>query len=234
MFNPPKSVSIIVPTHNEAENVAPLLQGLAVTGQAFREIIFVDAQSDDRTPEAVEGFASEHPVRVMEQDPEAPGLAAAIMEGATAATGDVLVVMDADLSHPPDRIGDLLQPIFQNVADLVIGSRYISGGSTPGWPFWRRLMSRGGALAAYPLTGIHDSLSGFFAIERERLLQIAPPTVGFKIVFETIVRGRSSLRVKEVPIAFRDRQRGKSKMSLGVALRFVARWSVAILRRTVS
>ncbi len=226
-----KSVSVIIPTHNEAENVAPLLEQVAATGFSFCEIIFVDAQSSDGTREAVQEFSGKYPVRLLEQDPDAPGLAAAIMEGARAANGDVLVVMDADLSHPPPRILDLLQPIFENEKDLVVGSRYIPGGSTPGWPAWRRLLSRAGALAAFPLTGIRDSLSGFFAIERNRLLEISPPTVGFKIAFETILRGRPNLRVKEVPIVFRDRERGRSKMSFGVALRFVVRWIVAVTRR---
>lgn len=83
---------------------------------------------------------------------------------------------------------------------------------------------------AQPLTGVRDSMCGFFAISRSRLLQIDPPTSGFKIVFETIVRGGRNLRVREIPIAFRDRARGKSKMSFGVALKFFVRWVIAILR----
>jgi dolichol-phosphate mannosyltransferase len=112
----------------------------------------------------------------------------------------------------------------------VIGSRYIRGGSTPGWPLWRKIMSRIAAGAAYPLTHVHDSMCGFFAIHRERLLELAPHATGFKIAFEAIVYGGNQLRVLEVPIAFRDRARGTSKMSFRVALLFFVRWLSAVAR----
>ncbi len=156
------------------------------------------------------------------------------MSGALPAQGEVLVVMDADLSHPPERIKDLLAPLFAGAADMVIGSRYVPGGSTPGWPRWRLLLSQTGAVLAYPLTGVHDSISGFFAIGRSRLLEYAsPPPAGFKIAFETIVRSGRTLRVVEIPIAFRNRVRGKSKMSFVIALRFFVRWLFAVLRHVV-
>jgi dolichol-phosphate mannosyltransferase len=94
-------------------------------------------------------------------------------------------------------------------------------------------LSRLGSALAYPLTGVHDSMCGFFAISRARLLELAAPAVGFKIAFEIIVKGRPTLRVIEIPIAFRDRVRGRSKMSFGIALRFFWRWLVAICRRIV-
>src|SRR5207244_8390901 len=84
---------------------------------------------------------------------------------------------------------------------------------------------------AYPLTGVHDSMGGFFAIRREGLLRFARQAAGFKIVFETIVRGRKMLRVHEVPIVFRDRARGMSKMSLAQAMRFALAWLRAIGQR---
>jgi dolichol-phosphate mannosyltransferase len=155
------------------------------------------------------------------------------MSGARAAQGEILLVMDADLSHPPDRIKDLVAPLFAGTADLVVGSRYVKGGSTPGWPMWRRVVSRAGAGLAYPLTGLHDSMCGFFAIGRSRLLELAPQTSGFKIVFETIVHARGTLRVREIPIVFRERVRGKSKMSFGVALRFFFRWLRAMFQHLV-
>jgi len=155
------------------------------------------------------------------------------MSGARAAQGEVLLVMDADLSHPPDRIKDLVAPLFADTADLVVGSRYVNGGATPGWPVWPRVVSLTGALLAYPLTGLHDSMCGFFAIGRSRLLELAPQTSGFKIVFETMVRARGALRVREIPIVFRERVHGKSKMSLGVALGFFLRWLRAIFEHLI-
>jgi dolichol-phosphate mannosyltransferase len=153
------------------------------------------------------------------------------MAGAQMARGDLLLIMDADLSHPPERIGDLLAPLLADEADMVIGSRYVRGGATPGWPLWRRMLSRFGAGFAYPLTGVWDSLSGFFAISRAHLLQFGAANAGFKIGFEIIVRGGRRLRVREIPIAFRDRTRGHSKMSFPIALKFLRIWLQAIFRR---
>jgi dolichol-phosphate mannosyltransferase len=218
------SVSIIVPTLNEEENIVPLVSEIAACAVSFREILFVDDHSTDTTRDKIRALAGSQPIRLIEQDGAGPGLAGAIMSGARAAHGEILLVMDADLSHPPDRIKDLVEPLFAGTADLVVGSRYVKGGSTPGWPVWRRVVSRAGAALAYPLTGLHDSMCGFFAVGRSRLLELAPQTSGFKIVFETMVRARGTLRVCEIPIAFRERLHGKSKMSFGVALRFFFRW----------
>jgi dolichol-phosphate mannosyltransferase len=217
------SISIIIPTLNEEENILPLAAEIAAAAVCFREILFVDDYSTDATCDKIRALAG-HPIRLIEQDGAGPGLATAIMLGARAASGEILLVMDADLSHPPDRIKDLVAPLLAGTADLVVGSRYVKGGSTPGWPVWRRVVSRAGAALAHPLTGLHDSMCGFFAIRRSRLLELAPQTSGFKIVFETMLRAGGTLRVREVPIVFRERTRGKSKMSFDVALRFFFRW----------
>ena len=230
LSRPPHSVSIIVPTLNEKENIAPLVSQITACAVPFREILFVDDHSTDATREEIRALEKSQPIRLIEQDGADVGLASAIMLGARAAQGEILLVMDADLSHPPERIKDLLAPLFAGGADLVVGSRYVKGGSTPGWPIWRRVMSRTGAALAYPLTGLHDSMCGFFAIGRSRLIELAPHTSGFKIVFETVVRGGGMLRVQEIPIAFRDRARGKSKMSFSVALRFFLRWLRAMFQ----
>jgi len=222
------SISIIVPTLNEEENIVPLVSEITACAVPFREILFIDDHSTDATRDKIHALAGSQPIRLIEQDAAGPGLAAAIMSGARAAHGEILLVMDADLSHPADRIKDLVAPLFADIADLVVGSRYVKGGSTPGWPVWRRVVSRAGAVLAFPLTGLHDSMCGFFAIGRSRLLELAPQTSGFKIVFETMLRARGTLRVREIPIVFRERVRGKSKMSLGVALGFFLRWLRAI------
>jgi dolichol-phosphate mannosyltransferase len=227
------SISIIIPTLNEEENIAPLVSEIAACAVPFGEILFVDDHSIDETCDKVRALAGTHPIRLIEQDGAGPGLATAIMLGARAARGEILLVMDADLSHPPDRIKDLVAPLFAGTADLVVGSRYVKGGSTPGWPAWRRAVSRAGAVLAHPLTGIHDSMCGFFAIGRARLLELAPQTSGFKIVFETMLRARGTLRVREIPIVFRQRVHGKSKMSFGVALRFFFRWLHAMFEHLV-
>jgi len=227
------SISIIVPTFNEEENIVPLVSEIIRCAVPFREILFVDDHSTDATRDKIHGLAGSRPIRLIEQDGAGLGLAGAIMSGARAAKGEILLVMDADLSHPADRIKDLVAPLFADIADLVVGSRYVKGGSTPDWPVWRRVVSRTGAVLAFPLTGLHDSMCGFFAIGRSRLLELAPETSGFKIVFETMVRARGTLRVREIPIVFRERVRGKSKMSFGVALGFFLCWLRAIFEHLI-
>lgn len=229
----PQSVSIVVPTLNEEENIVPLVSQITACAVPFREILFVDDHSSDGTRDKIRSLQATQPIRLVERNEGDIGLAGAIMSGARAAQGEILVVIDADLSHPPERIKDLLAPLFRGTADLVVGSRYVSGGSTPGWPVWRRIVSRAGAALAYPLTGLHDSMCGFFAIRRGQLLELAPQTSGFKIVFETMVRAGGTLRVREIPIVFRERVRGKSKMSFGIALRFFLHWVHAMFQHLV-
>jgi len=225
------SIAIIVPTLEEVDNIVPLVEQIEQTKVPFGEIIFVDDGSTDGTREKIRALATAHRVRLIERDGAERGLAGAIIAGAYASSADVFVVMDADLSHPPEKIASLLQPLLANQADVVIGSRYIPGGATPGWPAWRRFLSRVASALAYPLTGVHDSMGGFFAIRRECLLHFASQAAGFKIAFETLVRGRKTLRVREVPIVFRDRVRGTSKMSLAQAVRFATAWLRAIGKR---
>lgn len=223
-------LAIVVPTLNEAENIEPLVQRIAASAPSPFEIIFVDDGSSDGTRERILALENALPVRLLKREAPSLGLAGAVIAGARAAHSDLLVVMDADLSHPPEKIPELVRPLVNGEADMVIGSRYVRGGTTPGWPLWRKIMSRVAAALAYPLTRVHDSMCGFFAIGRERLLELAPEATGFKIAFEAIVHGAHQLRVLEVPIAFRDRSRGTSKMSFGVALVFFLRWIAAASR----
>jgi dolichol-phosphate mannosyltransferase len=224
-------ISLVIPTLNEVDNVAPLFARLAQLQPPLDEIIFVDDGSSDGTRERIRSLTGSAPVRLLERDDPSFGLAGAVIDGARIASGELLVVMDADLSHPPEKIRELLHPLFDGRADMVIGSRYVTGGSTPGWPLWRKILSRVAAAFAYPLTGVHDSMCGFFAIPRKLLLELAPRASGFKIAFEALVHGGKNLRVLEIPIVFRDRDRGLSKMRLGIAFLFALRWIAAMVKR---
>jgi len=224
-------ISLVIPTLNEADNIAPLLARIAQCSPVPNQIIFVDDGSTDGTRERILSLGSSMPVELIERDAPSLGLAGAVIAGARAATGEWLVVMDGDLSHPPEKIVELLQPLLESRADMVIGSRYVKGGSTPGWPVWRKILSRTAAAFAYPLTGVHDSMCGFFAMPRELLLELTPSATGFKIAFEVLVQGGRNLRVVEIPIAFRDRCRGVSKMSFGVASLFAIRWLAAMAKK---
>ncbi len=137
------------------------------------------------------------------------GLASAVVAGFAAARGDTLVVMDADLSHPPEVVPSLLAAI-EGGADLAIGSRYVKGGGAMDWPLRRRIVSRVACLMGNALVPVRDSTSGFFALRRGVIDGVTLNPIGFKIGFEVMARGRYA-RAVEVPYVFRDRELGRSK-----------------------
>src|SRR5213079_2718486 len=114
----PAVISLIIPTLNEVDNVAPLLGRLSQSKPPLDEIIFVDDGSTDGTRERIHSLAGAAPVRLLERDDPSLGLAGAVIDGARIATGDWLVVMDADLSHPPEKIGELLRPLLHGRVDM--------------------------------------------------------------------------------------------------------------------
>lgn len=137
------------------------------------------------------------------------GLASAVVAGFAAAKGDTIVVMDADLSHPPEVVPQLLAAL-EGGADLAIGSRYVKGGGAMDWPMRRRIVSRVACLMGNALVPVRDSTSGFFALRRAVIDGVKLNPIGFKIGFEVMARGRYH-RAIEVPYVFRDRELGKSK-----------------------
>lgn len=205
-------VSVIVPTYCEAENLPVLVPCIAAVLAAARlssEILIVD----DDSPDATIAVCADLPVRVLVRKGER-GLASAVLHGMRHAQGDVIVVMDADLSHPPEAIPALVDAI-RDGADFAIGSRYVSGGRTDAhWGMRRRLLSRIATLLARPLTTARDPLAGFFAIGRATAARGAPlDPVGFKIGLELMVKC-GCRRIREIPIAFRDRHKGASKLTV--------------------
>ena len=207
-------VSIVVPTFREAANLPALARRVhaALSGSGIKwELVIADDDSDDASDAVVAELAQHLPVR-METRRETPrDLSRSVLFGIRRARFDRVVVMDADLSHPPERIIDLLRAL-DGGCDMALGSRYAPGGGVDrAWSPWRFLSSRVATLLARPLVHCSDPMSGFFAIDRRTLPD--PRTlqpIGYKIALELMVRGRP--RVEEVPIGFRDRVRGKSKM----------------------
>ncbi|MEM2757314.1 MAG: glycosyltransferase family 2 protein [Sulfolobales archaeon] len=208
-------LSIIVPTYNERDNIEELIRrvGKSLDGVEY-EVIVVDDNSPDGTAEVAEGLSKEFPVRVVRR-PSKLGLASAVLEGFKASRGDYVVVMDADLQHPPELIPKMYEYALKGY-ELVIASRYVFSGSVSGWGFTRRLISKTAIILAkllIPKTrGVKDPLSGFFLIKRDSLVGVGLSPRGFKILLELLVKGRY-VRVYEVPYHFSVRLRGKSKLS---------------------
>lgn len=213
-----KKFSIIIPTLNEADNIHPLLRKIAAVTQPLgmvAEIIFVDDDSIDYTRQYIDAYLGDLEVRLVRRDTQR-GLIGAVVAGAWAASHRHIVVMDADLSHSPEMIPALLEPLVAGRYDIVIGSRYQEGGGTPDWPLVRRLGSQLSSLPARILTSVRDPLSGFFAIDRERLRALPDNMPGFKIGLEILAETAEPLRILEIPITFVDRHMGTSKMNFTV------------------
>jgi len=202
-------ISVVVPTYNEAATVPQLAARLAAALRGRQwELVVVDDGSPDGTADIAERLAPRLPLRVVRR-PGKLGLASAVVDGFRAARGDLLVVIDADLSHPPEVVPALVDAVVAG-ADLAVGSRYVAGGGTVDWPLRRRVVSRVACLMGNALVPVRDATSGFFALRREVIEGVRLDPIGFKIGFEVIARGKYR-RVVEVPYTFRDREHGRSK-----------------------
>jgi dolichol-phosphate mannosyltransferase len=148
-------------------------------------------------------------------------LATAVIRGLREARGDLLVSLDADLSHPPESIPALLDALRDPRVNMAIGSRFVPGGRVDlHWPLHRRLNSLVARLLARPLTPVRDMMSGFFAVRRKDLRFEGLDPIGYKIALELIVR-HGWKNVVEIPITFSDRAAGKTKLSVAEQLRYL-------------
>ena len=218
-----QTLSIIVPTFREADNIAPLAERIdaALSGTGIEwELLLVDDDSNDGSEAVAAELARRLPVRMVTRRETPRDLSLAVIEGIRLSRFDRLVVMDADLSHPPERIVDLLAALDGDCG-IVIGSRYTSGGVVDrSWSLYRVLNSRLATWLARPLVRCSDPMAGFFATRRSRLPELRTlRPMGYKIALELMVRGH--LRVREVPIDFRDRSIGFSKMNWRQQIRFL-------------
>ncbi len=216
------SVSLIVPTYREAENLPTLihrLERVRTSRQMPLELLIVDDDSADGTEQIIRDLSLDWVRLVVRKG--ARGLSSAVLEGLRLARNDIAVVMDADLSHLPEAIPDLVQTLIDG-ADFAIGSRYVAGGSTDvGWGLFRWLNSRVATWLARPLTSVKDPMSGFFAMRRDMLSRAEGlDPVGYKIGLELLVRCRCK-DIREVPIHFANRRSGQSKLSFAEQLRYL-------------
>lgn len=226
--------SVVIPTFNEAGNIGTLLDRLGAALTEPTEIIFVD-DSSDATPQVIEREAVDRPmpVELLHRAEPVGGLGGAVVEGIRRARGRWVVVMDADLQHPPELMPTLPATGELTGADLVVASRYASGGSRAGLAGrYRMAVSSLSTLLAKTvlrrrLRGVSDPMSGFFAIRREMISPEALRPLGYKILLELIVRVRPR-RVTEVPYVFGTRHAGDSKSTVREGLRFLRH--LAVLR----
>ncbi|MBY0524469.1 MAG: glycosyltransferase family 2 protein [Gemmataceae bacterium] len=218
------AVSVVVPTFREAANLPLLVPRIARALESAGldgEIIIVDDNSPDGTVAVCAALAESHPVRLLVRTDER-GLSSAVVHGIRHAKGDTIVVMDADLSHPPEKVSELLMALNEDGVDFVIGSRYAAGGAVADdWGLFRWLNSKVATLLCRPLTSAADPMAGFFAFRRSLLQKSAQlDPIGYKIGLELIVKG-GCRHVAEVPITFQDRMHGTSKLTLREQINYI-------------
>ena len=206
-------LSLVIPTYNEKENIQILLKKIQKEFKKNNikgEIIVVDDNSPDGTGDILEKLKKKQKnIKVVHRKGKL-GLSSAVLDGWKIADGEILGVMDADLSHPPEKIKELFESIKKGEADFTIGSRYIKGGKIEYWNFKRKLMSKVATLLARIYTNVKDPMTGFFMIKKECIDNIKLNPKGFKILLEIIIKGKYK-KIKEIPITFVNRVKGKSK-----------------------
>ena len=210
---------VVIPTYDEKDNVGPMAEAVLKNDV---ELLFVDDNSPDGTGAAIDALVAKEPrIHVLHREKK-EGLGRAYVAGFAKALelgADKVVQMDCDFSHDPKDVARLVA----EDADLVIGSRYVPGGSTPGWPFKRRLISRAGGISIRTVTGmpVRDPTGGFKCWRKTTLEKIDFTTVasaGYSFQLEMNHRTwKAGLYIKEIPISFTDRVAGYSKITAGIA-----------------
>jgi dolichol-phosphate mannosyltransferase len=235
--------SVIIPTYNESQNIVRLIEAIRndVARHFLTEIIVVDDNSPDGTGRLVEEF--DHALRYRERilqrirvgdtkmneclisvinRKSKQGLVSAILEGVKKSSGDYIIVLDADFSHPPGLVIRIMNEILDSNNDIVVASRYCKGGKIQGWTVKRRIISKGATILARLLVrskGVSDPVSGFFGIRRSIIVKMQFVTSGYKILLEILVKSDGA-KVKEIPYTFTDRKEGSSKLDSTVLLDF--------------
>jgi dolichol-phosphate mannosyltransferase len=218
-----KMLSIVIPTYNEKDNIAPLLKRIhgALPG-IEHEVIFVD-DSKDETPAVIEEIAKSDSTVVLHHRENEKGLATAVVKGFSLAKGDFVACMDADLQHPPEVLLDMHTAMLAG-ADMAIPSRFIPGGSDGGLNLWRKFVSGTaryiGKILLPCLRKITDPTSGLFMVKRELLEGAELNPIGWKIMIEVIAMCQVK-KVLETPYVFHDRENGESKLSTKVTIEYL-------------
>lgn len=218
-----KDVSVIIPTYEEKDNIPILFDRISKNLKLFNyEIIVVDDNSPDGTAQAVVQLEHKYPVKLVVRKNK-KGLAAAVVEGFRHATGDIFVVMDADLQHPPEKITSLVEEIYSG-ADIAIGSRYNQENGFGDFKIVRKIISSGANVLAKvllrELSDIRDIQSGFFALKRGVVKDVELKPSGYKILLEILAMGKYGT-AKETGYTFSKRENGESKLGAGTIVDYI-------------
>lgn len=211
-----EKISIVIPTYNEASNIKKLVEEI-FKFYKNSEVIIVDDNSPDKTWEVAGKLNKKFNVKVIRRLKER-GLGSAVIEGFKHTKTKIIGVMDADLSHPPEKIPELVAALSN--ADLAIGSRLVKGGSVEEWPLHRKLISVIATLIARPLTKVKDPMSGFFFFNKKIIKNCKLDTQGYKILLEVLVKAKYT-KVVEIPYTFKNRKIGSSKLNVTEYFRYI-------------
>jgi dolichol-phosphate mannosyltransferase len=222
-------VSIIIPTYNESENIIQVLKSIGehLPEDIAAEALVVDDNSPDGTGKIIEDYITDahneigYTIEVIHRKTKS-GLSSAILDGIQHSTGETIVIMDSDFSHPPKIIPELIEEIKTSKCDIVIASRFVPGGTINGWSTKRKLISKTAKGIAKAGLGVNESdpMSGFFAFKRKILDGIKFDAIGYKMLLEILVKTKGA-KVKEIPYTFTDRTRGSSKLDSSTMLDYV-------------
>ena len=212
-------ISIVIPVFNESEHLPNLLERIIKVGFDDQfEIIVVDDSYDDLTQKSAEPYKNKCTLQVIRRGKRL-GLSSAVIKGFENASGNFLICMDGDGSHPPEVISELVK-FLKNSEKMVVASRHVpGGGSSTEWSIIRKLISKICTVLVRPITKIKDPMSGFFAISREFFETVRGDLkpLSYKIGLEIAVKGNLK-SIKEVPFKFEERKAGSSKVNISVIL----------------
>ncbi|NND86210.1 MAG: glycosyltransferase family 2 protein [Nitrosopumilus sp.] len=219
-INKNAQISIIIPTYNESQNILSVLKSVTeyIPKKISTQTIVVDDNSPDGTGKLVEDYLKNlkkvagNTIKIINRTAKT-GLSSAILSGIKQATGDIIVVMDSDFSHPPQIIPKMIEAIKKYQCDVVVASRYIHGGNIQGWPTKRKFISKIATLIAKKGLDVkvNDPMSGFFAFKKNAIKGISFDAIGYKFLLEILVKNRK-INVKEIPYTFQERKFGASKL----------------------
>jgi len=222
-------VSIIIPTYNESENIIQVLKSIGehLPEDIAAEALVIDDNSPDGTGKIVEDYITDahneigYTIEVIHRKTK-NGLSSAILDGIQHSTGEIVVIMDSDFSHPPKIIPQLVEEIKTSKCDIAIASRFVPGGAINGWSTKRKLISKTAKGIAKAGLGVNESdpMSGFFAFKRKILEGIKFDAIGYKMLLEILVKTKGA-KVKEIPYTFTDRTRGSSKLDSSTMFDYV-------------